>query len=378
VAGTTGAVRVVTTRRRYTAKDATSRVYEAHLLRRSYREDGKVKSQTVGNISALPAAAIEAVRAVLRGEALVSAGAGPAQVLECVRSRAHGHLAAAAVIAGKLGLAALVGPACRERDLIMALVLARVIAPASKRASVVWWADTSLAVDFGVADAGTDEVYAALDWLGAGQSRIEAELAARHPREDGVAPYDLSRSWVTGRCCPLAVIGHSRDGKKGTAQIEYGLLTDPDGRPVAIEVFAGNSNTADPTAFHHAVDPIRQRFGLARLTLVGGPRNDHQRADRGSQRTWRAGLADRAARPSDRQAGRPGRAVAALAVRYPRPGRVHPPRLPGRAADRLMLLCQVDHVGSFPSCRLSSALRGRQVAAPAASATGRVGRTRVL
>ena len=118
-----------------------------------------------------------------------------------------------------------------------------------------------------MADAGTDEVYAALDWLGAGQSRIEAELAARHPREDGVAPYDLSRSWVTGRCCPLAVIGHSRDGKKGTAQIEYGLLTDPDGRPVAIEVFAGN--TADPTAFHHAVDPIRQRFGLARLTLVG-------------------------------------------------------------------------------------------------------------
>jgi Transposase DDE domain len=242
-------------------------VYEAHLLRRSYREGSKVKTQTVGNISALPAAAIAAVRAVLRGEPLVAAGASPSRTVECVRSRAHGHLAAAAVIAQKLGLAQLLGPACRERELVMALVLARVIAPASKRASVLWWADTSLAIDFGVADAGTDEVYAALDWLGAQQRRIEAELARRHLREDGVALYDLSSSWVTGRCCPLAAIGHSRDGKKGTAQIEYGLLTDPDGRPVAIEVFAGN--TADPTAFSHAVSAVRERFGLRRLTLVG-------------------------------------------------------------------------------------------------------------
>jgi hypothetical protein len=267
VAGTPGAVHVVTTRRRYTTKDGTERVYEAHLLRRSYREDGKVKTQTMGNLSALPSAAIEAVRAVLAGEALVSAGASLGHAVECVRSRAHGHLAAAAVMADTLGLAPLLGPACRERDLVMALVLARVIAPASKRASIRWWADTSLAPDFAVAEVGTDEVYAALDWLGAQQQRIETELARRHLREDGVALYDLSSSWVTGQCCPLAAIGHSRDGKKGTAQIEYGLLTDPDGRPVAIEVFAGN--TADPTAFTHAVSTVRERFGLTRLTLVG-------------------------------------------------------------------------------------------------------------
>ena len=173
----------------------------------------EVKSQTVGNLSALPPAAIEAVRAVLAGEALVSAGAqpGPGGGMRALpRARASGR----AAVADKLGLAGLLGPACRERDLVMALVLARVIAPASKRASIRWWADTSLAPDFGIAEVGTDEVYAALDWLGAGQQRIETELARRHLREDGVALYDLSSSWVTGQCCPLAAIGHSRDGRK--------------------------------------------------------------------------------------------------------------------------------------------------------------------
>jgi len=262
-----GALHVVTTRRHYTTKAGEERVYEAHLLRRSYREGGKVKTETVGNISALPAAAVEVVRAVLRGEPLSPLGPAPAEAVECVRSRPHGHLAAVWAAARELGFPTLLGPAGPERDLAAALVVARVVAPASKLATTRWWAETTLAVDLGVAGAGTDDVYAALDWLADRQQAIEAELARRHLAEGGFALYDLSSSWLTGRCCPLAAIGHSRDGRRGTAQIEYGLLTDGAGRPVAVQVFAGN--TADPTAFSAAVAAVRDRFGLTRLTLVG-------------------------------------------------------------------------------------------------------------
>jgi len=258
---------VVTTRRHYTAKDGTERVYEAQLLRRSYRQAGKVKTQTLANLSPLPAAAIEAVRAVLRGEPLTPLGSSPEQAVECVRSRPHGHVAAVWTAARSLGMPDLLGPACRDRDVAAALIVARVVAPASKLATTRWWADTTLAVDLGVADASTDEVYAALDWLADRQPAVEAELARRHLVEGGTALYDLSSSWVTGQQCPLARIGHSRDGRRGTRQIEYGLLTDPAGRPVAVQVFPGN--TADPTAFSHAVTAVRDSFGLQRLTLVG-------------------------------------------------------------------------------------------------------------
>jgi hypothetical protein len=243
------------------------REYVSWLVRRSFREGGKVRHETLANLSALPPAAIEAVRASLSGKTLVAAGDG----LRTVRSLPHGHVAAVWAQAKALGLPALLGPAGRARDLAMALIISRVVAPAPKLATVSWWADTTLGVDLGVAEADTDEVYAAMDWLVGRQDAIEAKLAARHlaagSNPSRMALFDLSSSWVEGRCCPLAARGYSRDGKKGKAQIEYGLLTDPVGRPVAVRVFAGN--TADPTAFVEAVTVVRDRFGLADLVMVG-------------------------------------------------------------------------------------------------------------
>src|SRR5680860_1708039 len=244
-------------------KSGQPREYVSHLLRRTYRDGRKVKHETLANLSPLPAAAIDAVRAALAGKTLVVAGEG----LEVTHSSPHGHVAAVHAQATALGLPALLGPAGRDRDIALALIIARVCRPGSKLATTRWWADTTLAVDLGVADASTDEVYAALDWLADRQPAVEAELARRHLVEGGTALYDLSSSWVTGQQCPLARIGHSRDGRRGTRQIEYGLLTDPAGRPVAVQVFPGN--TADPTAFSHAVTAVRDGFGLQHLTLVG-------------------------------------------------------------------------------------------------------------
>jgi hypothetical protein len=243
------------------------REYVSWLVRRSFREDGKVRHETLANLSALPPAAIEAVRACLSGQTLVAAGDG----LRTVRSLPHGHVAAVWAQAKALGLPALLGPAGRSRDLAMALIVSRVVAPATKLSTVSWWGDTTLGVDLGVAQASTDEVYAAMDWLVGRQDAVEAKLAARHLAVDvnpsRMALFDLSSSWVEGRHCPLAARGYSRDGKKGKAQIEYGLLTDPVGRPVAVRVFAGN--TADPAAFVQAVTVVRDRFGLQDLVMVG-------------------------------------------------------------------------------------------------------------
>ncbi len=249
---------VVTTRRQYKDK-----VYETHLLRRSYREGGKVKNETLANLSHLPAETIEVIRASLAGTALVEAGAG----WEIERSLPHGHVAAVGAMAAKVGLAKLLGPACPERDLIMALVVARAVRPASKLATTRWWATTTLAEDLGVASASCDDVYGAMDWLIERQAGIEEALARRHLEPGGRVLYDLSSSWLEGRCCPLAARGYSRDGKAGKDQIEYGLTCDPEGRPVAVEVFAGN--TADPTAFISAAATIKERFGLTDVVLVG-------------------------------------------------------------------------------------------------------------
>ncbi len=263
----TGAVHIATQRRKYTGKDGVERVYESQLLRRSFREDGRVRNETLANLSVLPPAAIAAIRAILAGKSLVD----PAAVLTIVRSLPHGHLAAAAVIAKSLGLAELLGPPSRHRQVAMALILARTVAPASKLATISWWADTTLAADLDVASVSTDEVYAAMDWLLGRQGGIEKKLAARHlapaVNASRIAMFDLSSSWVTGRHCELAARGYSRDGKKGCEQIEYGLLTDPDGRPVAIRVFPGN--TADPTAFTHAVATVKDTFGLDNMMMVG-------------------------------------------------------------------------------------------------------------
>ncbi|MGH3610226.1 MAG: IS1634 family transposase [Pseudonocardiaceae bacterium] len=253
-----GAVHVARVVRKY--KD---REYVSHLLRRSYREDGKIRHETLGNISALPAETIDVIRASLAGKALVVAGEG----VEIERSAPHGAVAAIWAQARSLGLPALLGPAGRERDLAMALIVARVAAPGSKLATTRWWADTTLGIDLGVADASSDDVYAAMDWLVARQDRIETTLARRHLVPGGMVLFDLSSSWMEGSHCPLAKRGYSRDHKTGKAQIEYGLMTDAEGRPVAVEVFAGN--TADPTAFVAAVDKVRDRFALGDVVMVG-------------------------------------------------------------------------------------------------------------
>jgi hypothetical protein len=253
---------------RYTTKAGDRREYVSHLLRRTYRDGAKVKHETLANLSALPAPAIDAVRAALAGQTLVEAGTD----LTVTRTLPHGHVAAVAAQANALGFPALLGPAGRMRDLALALLIARVVAPASKLATTTWWAETTLGHDLGVAGAGTDEVYAALDWLAGRQESIEKSLAARHLTGEQVNPdrlalFDLSSSWVTGRHCPLAARGYSRDGKKGLPQIEYGLLTDPAGRPVAVQVVPGN--TADPTAFTGIVEHVRDTFGLKQLVMVG-------------------------------------------------------------------------------------------------------------
>jgi len=252
---------------RYTAKSGERREYVSHLLRRTYRDGAKVKHETLANLSALPAPAIDAVRASLAGKTLVEAG----DYLEVTRSLPHGHVAAVYAQARALGLPELLGPAGRDRDLALGLVIARVLRPGSKLATTRWWADTTMAQDLGVAEASTDEVYAAMDWLAGRQDAIEKRLVARHLDTDAnpnrLALFDLSSSWVTGRCCSLAARGYSRDGKKGLPQIEYGLLTDPLGRPVAVRVVAGN--TADPTAFTGIVSAVRDTFGLKEMVMVG-------------------------------------------------------------------------------------------------------------
>jgi hypothetical protein len=254
---------VETSRSHQVLKDGTERVYERHLLRRSYRDGGKVRKETLANLSHLPGEAIEAVRLALAGKTVIDADAG----LEVTRSLPHGHVAAAAAMARGLGFPALLGPPCRERDLAFALIVSRVARPASKLSTIGWWADVTLGPDLSVAGASTDEVYAAMDWLTARQDHIEAQLASRHLAAGGMALFDLSSSWVEGRHCELAAFGYSRDGKKGRAQIEYGLLTDPEGRPVAVRVFPGN--TADPAAFTAALQTVRGTFGITEAVMVG-------------------------------------------------------------------------------------------------------------
>jgi len=256
---------VARNRRTYVARSGERRVYESVLVRRTYREAGKVKHETLANLSALPQEAVAAIEATLRGQHLVPAG----DAVTVAGSLPHGHVAAVHAMAATLGLPALLGPACRQRDLALALIVSRVVAPASKLSTLTWWADTTLGADLGA--VSTDEIYAAMDWLAGRQEAIEKRLAARHlgpePNPARMALFDLSSSWVEGTCCPLAARGYSRDGKKGRLQIEYGLLTDPQGRPVAVRVFPGN--TGDPAAFTQIVQVIRDTFGLGKMVMVG-------------------------------------------------------------------------------------------------------------
>ncbi len=235
----------------------------AVLLRESYREDGKVKKRTLANLSALPLEMVEPMRRLIRGEDLVPIDAA----FEILRSLPHGHVAAVTAIAKQVGFPKLLGPPGPERDVVMGLIVARVCRPGSKLATTRWWTDTTLAVDLGIAEASTDDVYTAMDWLVGRQDMIEKRLAKRHLAPGGMVLVDLSGSYVEGRHNELAARGYSRDGKKGKAQITYGLVTDHAGRPVAVEVFPGN--TADPTSFIATVTKIRERFGLTDVVMVG-------------------------------------------------------------------------------------------------------------
>ena len=262
-----GAMHVAEIARKYGTKSGPSES-RSYLLRRSYREGGKVRHETLANLSALPLPAISALRDVLSGKTLVVAGEG----LELQRALPHGHVAALSAQACLLGLPEPLGSACKERDVAYALVLARTLRPASKRATASWWAGTTLVEDLGLEGVGTDEAYAAMDWLLLRQEAIELKLAKRHLGEAANpscrAYFDLSSSsWMEGSGCPLVAFGHSRGGKRGKPQIEYGLLADPRGCPVAIRVFPGN--TADPGAFAEIVTVVRERFGLKQLVMVG-------------------------------------------------------------------------------------------------------------
>jgi DDE family transposase len=252
--------------RQYTTGSGERRTTKCYLLRRSYRDaDGKPRNETLANLSDLPENAISALRLALKGATLVDAESG----FDVERSIPHGDIAAAHIMAGTLGLRSLLGPPSRERDIAYSLILTRMVRPESKLSTVRWWSapDTTLACDLGIADAGTDDIYAAMDWLLSRKEQIEKKLARRHLSAGGTAMYDLSSSWVEGTQCELAAFGYSRDGKRGRMQIEYGLLTDPAGRPVAIDVVKGN--TADPVAFKSVISKVRKELGLKDLVFVG-------------------------------------------------------------------------------------------------------------
>ena len=240
----------------------------AVLLRESYRDGAKVKNRTLANLSDWPAEQIETLRAALRGDKLVPAGEG----LEILRALPHGHVAAALGTARRVGLDRLLprGPE-RRRELALALIVARLIDPAAKLATARALDETtaihSLGATLGLGAVSAKEVYATLDWLGAAQPTIETALARRHLSEGTLVLYDVSSSYVEGRCCELARFGHSRDGRRDKMQIVFGLLCSAEGCPIAIEVFEGN--TGDPATLGHQITKLKERFGLKRVVLVG-------------------------------------------------------------------------------------------------------------
>lgn len=234
------------------------------LLRESYREGKKVGKRTLANLSGLSAAQIEAIRAALRGEALQPA----AQCFEAIASRAHGHVQAVALSMRRLGLASLIASKpCVERERVLAMVASRILAPHTKLATTRWWHTTTLAEDFGVADADEDDLYAAMDWVLVRQDTIQRKLAARHLSAGGMVLYDLSSSYFEGSCCPLAKLGYNRDGKRGLLQVNYGLLTDVRGCPVSVSVHEGN--VADSQTLMPEVKRLREDFGIKQLVMVG-------------------------------------------------------------------------------------------------------------
>jgi len=236
----------------------------AILLREGYRDGGKVKNRTLANLSHWPPAKVDLLRRVLRDEPLTPSTA----LFEVLGSRHHGHVQAVRTAMHRLGVDTLIASRpSRERDLVVAMVAARILEPDSKLATTRWWHTTTLPGDLEVSDADEDALYEAMDWLLDRQARIEQKLAARHLRAGGLVLYDLTSSYFEGTTCPLAAFGHNRDGKKGKLQVNYGLLTDGRGCPVAVSVFPGN--TGDPPTLRPAVQQVRERFGIETLVIVG-------------------------------------------------------------------------------------------------------------
>jgi transposase len=238
----------------------------AILLREGYRENGKVKNRTLANLSKLPSKAIDILRKHLAGEHFISAE----QAFEIIEdgSPAHGHVEAVMIAMRRLGFSKLIcSRGSRQRDLVVAMVAARILKPKSKLATTHWWADTTLPDALEVGNADEDDLYEAMDWLLERQGDIEKKLAHRHLENKGIALYDLTSSYFEGQTCPLAALGHNRDGKKGKLQVNYGLLTNRIGIPVAVSVFEGN--TADPTTLMPQVEKIRDEFGIEKFVMVG-------------------------------------------------------------------------------------------------------------
>jgi len=234
------------------------------LLRESYREGKKVKKRTLANLSKLPIDRVNLLRRVLKGEQLLPVDS----LFDVSSSQHHGHVQAVRMAMRRLHFEDLIATQhTRERDLVVAMVAARILQPESKLATTRWWGATTLADDLHVVDATEDDLYQAMDWLVKRQGRIEKKLAARHLKEGGLVLYDLSSSYFEGEACPLAARGHNRDGKKGKLQVNYGLLTDPRGCPVSVSVHSGD--TGDPTTLMPQVKKVKEQFKVNDLVLVG-------------------------------------------------------------------------------------------------------------
>jgi transposase len=254
-----GAIHVATTKRVYKGK-----TYVTHLLRRSIRKGATVTHETLGNLSHLPDHLIDIIKRSLKGETFVPA----AETFRTTRTLPHGHVEAVLTMIRKLGLEDLIASKpSRQRQLVFAMITERLLFPSSKLANTRHWRDTTLAEELDVVDATEHDLYDAMDWLLARQGAIEKKLARRHFGDGALVLYDVTSSYYEGKTCPLARFGHDRDGKTGRPIIVYGTLTDADGRPVAVQVYPGN--TADPKTVPDQVETLTKRFGLSRVVLVG-------------------------------------------------------------------------------------------------------------
>ena len=238
--------------------------YTSYYLRRSFRLDGKVKHETLGNLSDLPVHVIDLISRSLKGEAFVPAS----EAFRTLRSLPHGHVEAILTMIRRLGLDDLIASRpSRQRDLVLAMIAERLLFPCSKLATTRNWHDTTLAEELHVEDATENELYAAMDWLLQRQKAIETKLAKRHLTNGCLVLYDVTSSYYEGETCPLARYGHDRDGKTGRPIIVYGVLTDAQGCPVAVQVYPGN--TGDPSTVPDQVAKLSHQFGLSRVVLVG-------------------------------------------------------------------------------------------------------------